>query len=142
MRKKVLIVGGGIVGCMTAMELVKSGCNVTIVERNQIASQTSGESSWAGGGILLPLVPWMYSEQVNALTNNGANAYRQLCQQLLQETGIDAHFEQSGFLILPNFDGEAAQTWCARRESCEGGLSAGYAIAVSRQARLDRRRWR
>ena len=116
MRKKVLIVGGGIVGCMTAMELVKRGCNVTIVERNQIASQTSGESSWAGGGILLPLVPWMYSEQVNSLTNNGANAYRQLCQQLLQETGIDSHFEQSGFLILPNFDGEAAQTWCANHQ--------------------------
>ena len=113
MRKKVLIVGGGIVGCMTAMELVKRGCNVTIVERNQIASQTSGESSWAGGGILLPLVPWMYSEQVNALTNNGAKAYRQLCQQLLQDTGVDAHFEQSGFLILPNFDLQAAQTWCA-----------------------------
>ncbi len=116
MSKKVLIVGGGIVGCMTAMALVKRGCNVTIVERNQIASQTSGESSWAGGGILLPLVPWMYSDEVNALTNNGANAYRQLSQQLQQETGIDANFEQSGFLILPKFDTEAAQTWCARNQ--------------------------
>ena len=116
MRKKVLIVGGGIVGCMTAMELVKRGCSVTIVERNQIASQTSGESSWAGGGILLPLVPWMYSDQVNALTNNGANAYRQLCQRLQQETGIDANFEQSGFLILPKFDTEVAQAWCARNQ--------------------------
>ena len=116
MRKKVLIVGGGIVGCMTAMELVKRGCSVTIVERNQIASQTSGESSWAGGGILLPLLPWMYSDQVNALTNNGANAYRQLSQQLQQETGIDANFEQSGFLILPKFDVEAAQAWCSRNQ--------------------------
>lgn len=116
MRKKVLIVGGGIVGCMTAMELVKRGCSVTIVERNQIASQTSGESSWAGGGILLPLLPWMYSDEVNALTNNGANAYRQLSQQLQQETGIDANFEESGFLILPKFDVEAAQAWCLRNQ--------------------------
>ncbi|HAF00964.1 MAG TPA: hypothetical protein DCG63_06665, partial [Methylophilaceae bacterium] len=28
--KKVVVVGGGIVGCMTAMELVGRGCQVTI----------------------------------------------------------------------------------------------------------------
>jgi len=112
MTKKVVIVGGGIVGCVTAMELVKRGCQVTIVERNQIASQTSGESSWAGGGIVFPLLPWMYSEHVNALTKNSANVYRELCQRLLSETGVDANFEQSGFLLLPKFDVEAAQVWC------------------------------
>lgn len=42
-----LIIGGGIVGCMTAMELVNRGYQVTIVERNQIATQTSGESSFS-----------------------------------------------------------------------------------------------
>jgi glycine oxidase len=114
MKKHVIIVGGGIVGCMTAMELVNRGCRVTIVERNQIASQTSGESSWAGGGILLPLLPWMYSEHVNALTHNGAAVYRELSQQLQQDTGVDANFEQSGFLLLPPFDNALAQAWCAR----------------------------
>ncbi|MDZ4141607.1 MAG: FAD-dependent oxidoreductase [Methylotenera sp.] len=113
MTKKIVIVGGGIVGCMTAMELVKRGCKVTIVERNQIASQTSGESSWAGGGILFPLLPWFYSDAVNVLTRNGANYYRELSQHLLQETGIDSDFEQSGFLLLPKFDAEAAEAWCA-----------------------------
>ena len=68
MSEHVVIVGGGIVGCMTAMALVDRGHRVTIVERNQIASQTSGESSWAGGGIVFPLLPWMYSEPVNQLT--------------------------------------------------------------------------
>lgn len=97
---------------MTAMELVSRGCRVTIVERNQIASQTSGESSWAGGGILFPLLPWMYSKHVNALTHSGANAYRELSQRLQQETGVDAHFEQSGFLLLPPFDHAAAKAWC------------------------------
>ena len=60
MSEHVVIVGGGIVGCMTAMELVERGYRVTIVERNQIASQTSGESSWAGGGIIFPLLPLRY----------------------------------------------------------------------------------
>ena len=42
MKEHIVIVGGGIVGCMTAMALVDQGKRVTIVERNQIASQTSG----------------------------------------------------------------------------------------------------
>ena len=116
MTKNVVIVGGGIVGCMTAMELVGRGCKVTIVERNQIASQTSGESSWAGGGIVFPLLPWFYSDAVNALTNYGAKSYPEICQRLLRETGIDTDFDQSGFLLLPNFDIQAATTWCVNNQ--------------------------
>lgn len=104
--------GGGIVGCMTAMALVQRGCQVTIVERNQIASQTSGESSWAGGGILFPLLPWQYSKPVNALTHLGMQAYAEIAQQLQHSTGMDTGFDQSGFLLLPQFDVDAAMAWC------------------------------
>lgn len=110
-----MIIGGGIVGCMTAMELVNRGQRVTIVERNQIASQTSGESSWAGGGIIFPLLPWLYSDPVNALTRAGAECYRVLSRNLLHDTGIDPHFMQSGFLLLPAFDHAAALSWCSRQ---------------------------
>lgn len=112
MTTHVMIIGGGIVGCMTAMELIKRGHRVTIVERNQIASQTSGESSWAGGGIIFPLLPWQYTTPVNTLTCTGAEFYRELSQLLLRETGVDADFAQSGFLLLPKFDREAALVWC------------------------------
>ncbi len=113
MKQHVVIVGGGIVGCMTAMELVQRGCQVTIVERNQIASQTSGESSWAGSGIVFPLLPWMYSEHVNQLTSYGLKAYGEICQRLQQQTHITSGYDQSGFLLLPNFDMDAAINWCA-----------------------------
>lgn len=112
MTQHVMIIGGGIVGCMTAMQLHKLGHRVTIVERNMIASQTSGESSWAGGGIIFPLLPWLYKDAVNTLTRNSADFYRELSQQLLQETGIDANFAQSGFLLLPEFNQETALNWC------------------------------
>jgi glycine oxidase len=114
MSKHIIIIGGGIVGCMTAMELRKRGHRVTIVERNQIASQTSGESSWAGGGIIFPLLPWQYSGAVNALTLSGAASYRTITQQLLHDTGIDANFAQSGFLLLPKFDLNTAVNWCTQ----------------------------
>lgn len=116
MSQKIVIVGGGIVGCMTAMALVGRGCDVTIVERNEIASQTSGESSWAGGGIIFPLLPWQYADAVNALTRHGADSYRALSQRLLAETGIDSDFLESGFLLLPKFDVATALAWCAKNQ--------------------------
>jgi glycine oxidase len=111
-----VIVGGGIVGCMTAMSLVDRGHSVTIVERNQIASQTSGESSWAGGGIVFPLLPWMYSEPVNQLTRYGANSYQQICERLERETGLPTGFINSGFLLLPPYNLTAAIDWCEQHQ--------------------------
>ena len=112
MSKHVVIVGGGIVGCMTAMAMVDRGHQVTIVERNQIASQTSGESSWAGGGIIFPLLPWMYSEPVNMLTGHGAKSYQEICVRLERETGLPTGFINSGFLLLPPYDQQTAINWC------------------------------
>ncbi len=112
MSEHIVIVGGGIVGCMTAMALVDQGKKITIIERNQIASQTSGESSWAGGGIVFPLLPWMYSDAVNNLTGYGAKSYRQICERLESETDLPTGFINSGFLLLPPYDQTSAIEWC------------------------------
>ena len=116
MAKKVVVVGGGIVGCLTALALNERGCQVTLVERNTVAAQTSGESSWAGAGILFPLLPWMYKEEVNALAMAGAALYPQLCERLLTKTGIDPQYSVSGLQLLPPFDTpydiNAAIDWC------------------------------
>ena len=112
MAKRVIVVGGGIVGCLTALALRDRGCQVTLVERNVVAAQTSGESSWAGAGILFPLLPWMYKDAVNQLAMAGAKLYPALCKRLLAETGIDPEYTQSGMQILPSFDEAAAIDWC------------------------------
>ena len=111
-----IVVGGGIVGCLTALRLAQRGCQVTVVERNQIAAQTSGESSWAGAGILFPLLPWMYKDEVNVLALRGANLYPQICDELKRETSIDAEYTQSGMLIQPPFDADAAINWCTKNQ--------------------------
>ena len=114
MAMNIMIVGGGIVGCMTALELNKRGHAVTIIERNTIAAQTSGEASWAGAGILLPLLPWMYKDEVNALSLAGAARYPHICAELLAETGINPEYTQSGMLVKAPFDGSLAQSWCEK----------------------------
>jgi len=109
----VVVVGGGIVGCTTAMLLRQQGWQVTVVERNVIAAQTSGEASWAGAGIIFPLLPWFYQDAVNALAMEGAGLYPALADQLHRETGIDPECIRSGMMIQPPFDLEAALAWCS-----------------------------
>ncbi len=111
--KKVVVVGGGIVGCLTALELVNRGCQVTLVERNIVASQTSGESSWAGAGILFPLLPWMYKDEVNKLALAGASIYPALCKHLLTGTGVDPELINCGMQISAPADEKMATEWCA-----------------------------
>ena len=114
MAKKIIVVGGGIVGCLTALALRDRGCQVTLVERNVVAAQTSGESSWAGAGILFPLLPWLYKDAVNQLAMAGAALYPALCERLLNETGIDPEYIKSGMQILSPIDETAALNWCKK----------------------------
>ena len=63
-KTSTLIIGGGIIGLLTARELSIVGQTVTILEKNTHAGM---EASWAGGGILSPLYPWRYPDAVTDL---------------------------------------------------------------------------
>lgn len=113
-KRSVVVVGGGIVGCLTAMQLRKQGHTVTLVERNIVAAQTSGESSWAGAGIAFPLLPWFYQDVVNELALAGARAYPAVSAELFADTGIDPECSQNGMLIQSPFGQQQAVDWCTR----------------------------
>ena len=69
MTKKVTVIGGGIVGCITSFFLIEKGYEVTLVDQNTIGQ----EASWAGAGILSPLLPWNYQDTVNNLCFGSAH---------------------------------------------------------------------
>ena len=103
-----LIIGGGIIGLLSARELAISGQSVTILERNAGAGL---ESSWAGGGILSPLYPWRYPEPVTDLSAIGHKEYPKLAADLFQATGIDPEYVRSGHLILDTDEYDQAKSW-------------------------------
>lgn len=72
----VLVLGGGIVALLSALELTERGASVTIVEGDQ------PPASWAGGGILSPLYAWRHSSLLNQLTFDGVDRYRRLVGML------------------------------------------------------------
>lgn len=109
MKQDVIVIGGGIIGLATAERLLAQGAKVTILERNKVGQ----ESSWAGGGILSPLCPWDYSDDVIRLTNYSLMLFPTWVTALYEATKIDPEFETCGMLLLPTFDKQVAQQWCA-----------------------------
>lgn len=108
----ILIVGGGIIGMLTARELSLAGMKVTIVEQGKAGC----ESSWAGGGIISPLYPWRYSDPVSALAQWGQAFYPELIEEIYLETGLDAELIQNGLLMLDD-EHEAAIAWAEKWQS-------------------------
>ncbi len=104
-----LIIGGGVIGMMSARALAISGATVALIEQRACGK----ESSWAGGGIISPLYPWMYSDVVNELSMASQAVYEELCATLFADTGIDTEYIRSGLLMMDEYDRYEAIDWMA-----------------------------
>ncbi|BCB26372.1 putative D-amino acid oxidase [Sulfurimicrobium lacus] len=103
-----IIVGSGIIGCSTALQLANTGASVRLLERNQPGQ----ESSWAGGGILFPLLPWDYTDAVNQLVQRSIALFPGWAEELQTATGIDPEYRCCGMLVLPPVSTSKARIWC------------------------------
>ena len=124
MKSDFIIIGAGIIGLATAEQLLMQGATVTVLERGEVGR----EASWAGGGILSPLCPWDYENEVTRLTTRGAALFPAWTQRLHESTGIDPEYQESGLLVLPPYDMQIAQQWCDAHHVTLSQLPpAGYA---------------
>ncbi len=105
-----IVVGGGVIGLLTARQLFLAGVDVLLLEKGPLG----GESSWAGGGIVSPLYPWRYNDAVNVLAERSKKIYPELTKALLNETGLDCELINSGLFTVTDNDKEItnwAKTW-------------------------------
>ena len=115
----VVIIGGGIIGLLTAKELQESGASVAVIEKNSPGQQ----ASWAAGGILSPMRPWHYSDAVNAISSISQSVYQELSNELFNETGIDPEWLLAGMLVLHDEETADALTWCKQQNDSHELLS-------------------
>ena len=102
-----LVVGGGVIGLLSALLLSATGKSVALIERFVVGQ----ESSWAGGGIVSPLYPWRYSPAVTALAHWSQDFYPRLAERLLAQTGVDPEVHATGLYWLDLEDENVALEW-------------------------------
>jgi len=112
---RVVIIGGGIIGSLTAWRLKQIGMEPVIVERGRLGC----EASWAGAGILCPIQPWLYPDAFTRLIDASLALYPALQDELKTRTGISPEWLKSG-LMVPFFPDDevnhkqAALDWSRR----------------------------
>jgi len=95
MAMKVAIIGGGLIGCLTAWNLKEQGAEPMIFERGCIGR----EASWAGAGILCPIKPWLYPDSFSRLVQASLGLYPKIQEEISRQSGITVEWIQSGLLI-------------------------------------------
>lgn len=83
-----IVIGAGIIGLTTAMELSKSGRNVCVIDRGRVG----GQCSWAGGGMLASLPPDQPCSETAALLAESLQIFPEFCAELARGTGIDPEY--------------------------------------------------
>ncbi|MGY2196658.1 glycine oxidase ThiO [Pseudomonas gingeri] len=111
-QQHVVIVGGGVIGLLTAFNLAGQVARVTLLDRSGLGQ----ESSWAGGGIVSPLYPWRYSSAVTALAHWSQDFYPQLGERLFASTGVDPEVHTTGLYWLDLDDEAEALAWAEREQ--------------------------
>lgn len=104
-----LVIGGGLIGLLTARELSRAGWRVEVLERGAAGR----ESSWAGGGILSPLYPWRLPEPIHRLASWSQRHYPEIAEALRARTGVDPEWTRSGLLVLESDEAPQARRWAA-----------------------------
>ncbi|ODU13885.1 MAG: glycine oxidase ThiO [Thiobacillus sp. SCN 64-35] len=110
LAKLTLIIGAGITGLSLAWEMMQRGRQVMILERGRAGS----ESTWAGGGILFPLLPWDYPDAVTDLAMQSMRDWPRWITGIRNVSGQDAEYRVCGLRIHRIARPEAVLDWCIR----------------------------
>lgn len=92
--QRVLVIGGGVMGCSIALRLAQAGVQVTILER----SIPGAEASSAAAGILAPQMEAERPGPLLDLCLRSRSLYPRFAEELKELSGVDVHYLPSGLL--------------------------------------------
>ena len=117
-----VVVGGGVMGCSSALRLAQRGFKVTVIERGV----PGAEASSAAAGILGP--QWESDEggPMLDLCLESRSMFPAFAEELRGLSGIDIGFRNSGLLEVPLSEAD----WSGVRHRCQWQRAAGLRTEV------------
>jgi glycine oxidase len=91
---KVIVVGGGVIGCSIAYYLQEAGASTVLLERGEIG----GEASGAAAGMLIAPIEDTGNEAFNCLRRASLEMYPALIKQVQSRSGLNIEYKRPGML--------------------------------------------
>lgn len=91
---KVIVVGGGVIGCSIALHLQKQRAQVVLIERGGIG----GEASGAAAGMLIAPIEDAGNRQFDELRRASLALYPTLIREVQRLSGIDVEYKRQGMI--------------------------------------------
>ncbi|MGQ0561151.1 MAG: glycine oxidase ThiO [Gemmatimonadota bacterium] len=104
MSKRVIIAGGGLIGCAVAWRLAARGAQVHVIE----SARPGMAASWAAAGMLAPLFE-APSDAFRRLADASLERYPAFVQQLHEHSGIDPELQLTGKIDIAFSESELAR---------------------------------
>lgn len=118
MRRDVIIVGGGVIGCSIAWRLAQKGLSVTVFDRGRVG----GEASRAAAGMLSPQGESQTPGPFFDLCLRSREIYRSFAEELTQASGIDVEYKSEGTLFVVLNDEQEQENAGWAKWQLEAGL--------------------
>jgi glycine oxidase len=120
LKRNFFIIGGGAAGLSAAYALLQQGHGVTLADHKR-----AGQSSWAGAGILCPLLPWNYGDTVNRLALGGMRTWPAWAEDMARLSGLDPEFWACGMEVWAEDTQAQALDWCRQHDFPAEGKPGG-----------------
>lgn len=91
---RVVVVGGGVIGCSIAYHVQAAGGSAVLLERGEIG----GEASGAAAGMLIAPIEDTANDAFNELRRMSLAMYPSLIERVQAESGIDVEYKKPGML--------------------------------------------
>jgi sarcosine oxidase subunit beta len=122
---EIAVIGGGLAGASTALHLARSGHDVALLERGEIASEASGVNAGAIGSL-----GWGHVPDLQAYLTAGS---LEIFRSLQLDEGHDLEFRQSGAIQAIHTEAQCARVTERVRQQRARGLC--LEVLTAREAR-------
>ncbi|MDI3329001.1 MAG: glycine oxidase ThiO [Alicyclobacillaceae bacterium] len=128
----VAVVGSGLIGCSIAWHLARKGVRTLVLEANSVGSG----ASFAGAGMLGAQVEMHEPGPLFELGLSSRAMFRNFCEELREQTGIDPEYVPEGIVRLASSPEEAEELQNRGKWQRERGLQAEWWTPEDVQALL------